>query len=438
MAIEQEDVMATDLDVDDVDEATVAVEAPVASKSDMLASEALERLRRGEVIRDVRIFDLRFKGEFPLPVRFERVELIQPNFHRANFAGDVIFDRCKIVKPTSGKGCVFGKAFDLRGSNVVKGLFRNLTIKGPWRCDGLRTFGHFQVIKGTFGDSVRFWDARLNGWAEFHLCTFAGEADFRSLHAEEGFKLVDCKFAKDALFRGACFTKRWDAGSSTFDGLLDLSRAKLHDFAYLEGIEVGPGHTFAFHNALAERILIRTEQVEGRLASEKAGEFQKAMEEYGLLKRVFEGLHRYEQEDWAFYRFKVNQRRSRPRSWKKPWSKLAQAADWLFLDLGCGYGTNPFRAVTMSGALIGIFALIYMLDVTALPIEKNPFQGAMTDPLNRVMLGLLTSVSVFTSGFGSMRDAAQGWMNLPLILESLLGTLVWGLFIVAFSRKVIR
>ena len=33
------------------------------------------------------------------------------------------------------------------------------------------------------------------------------------------------------------------------------------------------------------------------------------MQEYGLLKRVFEGLHRYEQEDWAFYRFKVNQRR---------------------------------------------------------------------------------------------------------------------------------
>jgi hypothetical protein len=434
MAIDEEDVMAPD---DAVEEAA-ALEPSVASKLDLPAVEALEKLRRGEMIRDVRITDLRFKGEFPLPIRFERVELIQPKFERAEFLGDVVFDRCKLVKPTSGKGCVFGKGLDLRGSNIVKGLFRNLTIKGPWRCDGLRTFGHFQVIKGTFGDSVRFWEARLNGWAEVHACTFAGEADFRSLHAEEGFKLVDCKFEMDALFRGATFTKRWDAGSSHFAGLLDLSRAKLHDFAYLEGIVVGPGHSVAFHNALADRILIRTEQLEGRLASEKAGEYSKAMEEYGLLKRVFEGLHRYEQEDWAFYRFKVNQRRSRPRSWRRPWSKLAQAADWLFLDLGCGYGTNPFRAVSMSGALILIFALIYMLDVTALPIEKNPFQSPMTDPMNRVMLGLLTSVSVFTSGFGSMRDAAQGWMNLPLIVESLLGTLIWGMFIVAFSRKVIR
>ena len=42
------------------------------------------------------------------------------------------------------------------------------------------------------------------------------------------------------------------------------------------------------------------------------------------------------------------------------------------------------------------------------------------------------------SGEGSLRDAAQGWMNIPMIVESLLGTLIWGLFIVAFSRKVIR
>jgi hypothetical protein len=438
MAIREEDEKTLDEAMPGLVEEESNIEVLGTAKSDLTPAEAVERLRRGETIRDVRIVDLRLKGMFPLPIRMERVELIAPKFERGEFEGDVVFDRCKIVKPTSGKGVVFAKGLDLRGSIVIKGLFRNLTVKGPLRCDGMRTFGQFQVIRGTFGDTVRFWDARLNGWIEFHECTFAGEADFRSLHAEEGFKLVECRFEGDALFRGSTFTKRWDAGSSKFHGLLDLSRAKLHDFAYLEAIEVGPDHTVAFHNALADRILIRTDQVEGRLASEKAGEYEKAMHEYGLLKRVFEGLHRYEQEDWAFYRFKVNQRRSRPRSWSRPWSKLAQAADWLFLDLGCGYGTNPFRAVRMSGFLILFFGLIYMLDVTALPIEKNPFDTPMTTPINSVMLGLLTSVSVFTSGFGSMRDAAHGWMNIPLIAESLLGTLIWGLFIVAFSRKVIR
>jgi len=45
---------------------------------------------------------------------------------------------------------------------------------------------------------------------------------------------------------------------------------------------------------------------------------------------------------------------------------------------------------------------------------------------------------VFTSGLSGIGDIAHGWMNVPLMIESLLGTLLWGLFIVAFSRKVIR
>ena len=45
---------------------------------------------------------------------------------------------------------------------------------------------------------------------------------------------------------------------------------------------------------------------------------------------------------------------------------------------------------------------------------------------------------VFTSGFGNLKELATGWMVIPLIVEALLGTLLWALFIVAFSRKVIR
>jgi len=54
------------------------------------------------------------------------------------------------------------------------------------------------------------------------------------------------------------------------------------------------------------------------------------------------------------------------------------------------------------------------------------------------MIGLITSVSVFTSGMGGIREIAQGWMNVPVMVESIMGTLLFGLFIVAFSRKVIR
>lgn len=185
-------------------------------------------------------------------------------------------------------------------------------MTGPFRCDNMRTRGRFLVEGAKFNGRVRFWEAQFQGWAEFKFCEFGDAADFRSFHAEQGFILDKCVFKNAALFRGITAAKKWQADGSRFENLLDLSKAKLHDFAYLESIEQGPGMQFAFTNALAERILVRPEQLAGRLASEQAGDHAQAMQEYGLLKRVFEGLHRHDHEDWAFYRFKVNQRRASP------------------------------------------------------------------------------------------------------------------------------
>jgi hypothetical protein len=88
--------------------------------------------------------------------------------------------------------------------------------------------------------------------------------------------------------------------------------------------------------------------------------------------------------------------------------------------------------------IIVVFGLIYATNVDSLPIQKAPFEGDKETLLNRGALGLMTSVSVFTAGLGSIREAAHGIMIVPLAAEALLGTLLWGLFIVAFSRKVIR
>ena len=117
---------------------------------------------------------------------------------------------------------------------------------------------------------------------------FAEAADFRSLHAEEGFILGKCRFDKDFLFRGSTVNKKWEADSTRFDGLLDLSKAKLHDFVYLESIQQGTEQRFAFHNTVAERLLLRIDQLD-RLASERAGQYAEAMAEYGLLKRASRG-----------------------------------------------------------------------------------------------------------------------------------------------------
>lgn len=409
-----------------------------SSRSELPPSEVLERLRRGELIEKVRVTGLRLRGEFALPIRFLNVTLVNLVVEKATFAEELAFDHCTLDRGKFTRSSTFEKGLCFTASTLIRADLRRMTVRGTFRCDNIRTRGRFLIEGAKFEGKARFWEARFLSWAEFKGCEFAEEVDFRSIHAEEGFILAGCHFRANILFRGATVQKKWQADTSRFDGLMDLSKAKLHDFVYLETIEQGPAQRFAFTNAVAERILVRPEQITGRLASEEAGDHSQAMQEYGLLKRNFEGLHRYEQEDWAFYRFKVNQRRGKARSWRTPWTKVGGCCDWLLLDHGCGYGTKPLRAVRMALAIILAFAVIYAIGINSLYVEHPPFAGPQDTLANRVMIGTLTSVSSFTSGFGDIRDAARGWMNIPLIAESLLGTLLWGLFIVAFSRKVIR
>jgi hypothetical protein len=411
-----------------------------APRATLSAREALDRLRAGAALDNVRVVNLRFRGDFPQPVRMKRVVLVQPRFDGATFQGDVQLHGCTLDRPYFERPTEFKQALDLGGSTLIRVQLNRVTVRGKLGCDNVVCRGRFLVRDCTFAAGTRFWEARFRGWAEFRNCAFAAEADLRSFHAEEGFVVGGCTFAGDVLFRGSTVSKKFEADGSRFDGLLDFSKAKLLDYVYLEGIEQGPAQRFAFTNTLGERLRIRTEQLVGRLRSEERRDHDGAMHEYAFLKRAFEALHRFDQEDWAYYRFKVNQRRCCGRSWWRPWTKLFQFLDWLVLDLGCGYCTDPFRAVRTAGLLILVFAVIYMVGIDSLHLEepKTPFDGPATQWDNRIAMGLFKSVAVFISGVSGINEMAHGWMNVPLLLESLLGTLLWGLFIVAFSRKVIR
>ena len=181
---------------------------------------------------------------------------------------------------------------------------------GPFTLENAVCKGKFLIGQSTFAGPVRLWETRFQGWTDFKTCTFQVDCDFRSFHCEEGLVLTDCQFAGNVLMRGSAVAKKLDFTNSRFEGLLDLSKAKLNDYTYLEAIQQGPKQRFALSNVIGDRLRINPEQLHGRLASEEKGDYESAMHEYAFLKRVYENLHRYEQEDWAFYRFKVNQRRS--------------------------------------------------------------------------------------------------------------------------------
>lgn len=404
--------------------------------------EALERLQQTGKLARVRVSRLKLEGEFVRPLELSEVDFEKLDIRKATFRDTVCFVKCQFNGlEFSRRPVVFEKSLTFKACAFRRSRFDAITVLGQLALDRSEFTGTIRFGRCELG-GIHCWETRFAGWAQFDECVFAPDqtADFRSVISEEGIVFRRCRFQGDLLFRGGVFSKKLDLDDSQVEGLLDLSKAKLHDYCYLEGIAAGPRQRFAFLNAVSERILVRPQQVQGRLQSEQTGDASQAMQEYGLLKANFQTLHRFDEEDWALYRFKVNQRRAKSRSWWRPWSRLSQFCDWAFLDLGCGYGTKPGRAVVTALLLMICFATIYAAGIHHFDIEHPPIADLpAAHPANRILFGLLTTVSVFTSGFGGDQlQAAHGWMLIPLAFEALLGTLLWGLFVVAFSRKVIR
>jgi len=88
--------------------------------------------------------------------------------------------------------------------------------------------------------------------------------------------------------------------------------------------------------------------------------------------------------------------------------------------------------------LIAAFAFVYGAaspDLDALEIAPRAGGGVV----DRLGFGLLVSASLFTGGLSlDLLGTATGWVRVAMVVEALLGLLLWGLFIVAFSRKIIR
>ena len=401
----------------------------------LTAEEAQQLLAEGKTIQNAVIKGLQLQGDYQEPVRLQNVDLQRCKIQNANFKKGLFFQGSDLRRVQFVDKVVITGDLDLRGTTLNRVDILKTEITGGLRMDNSTVTAAMRVTNCKIHGEVKTWQARFVDWVEFRKTQFLGKADFRSFHADEGFVAVDCRFEGEFLFRGSTVTKKLEFSRSYFAARTDFSKAKFRDVAYLETIEQGPNQQFAFQNALFDRMLIRPEQIHGRLIAEQAGHHETAAEEYGLLKNNFQHLNRYDEEDWAFYRFKVNKRRALPLY--RPLTKLCS---FLFLDIGCGYGSRPFRAIATAAILIVLFAGVYVagfqgFEDPSLPIPSLPEEHIA----NRSLFGLMTSVSVFTAGFtGEQLRNAQGWILAPLAIEALMGTLLWGLFIVAFSRKVIR
>ncbi len=420
--------------------ATMAAEPMNKTADEMTATEAVQKLRDGEPIIGVRIGRLQLRGTFEHPIVLERCECPHLQIEQATFAGSVTLQQCKIRRMRIGRKTNFAAEVNLTGCTLHSTVIRQASFAAALKTNRMTLTAHTKIEQSTFGGDVKGFGLVSDDWIEWSRCTIAGNVDLRSMELAEGFVMSRCTVVGDVNLRGSTIHKKLQLDQTSIAGTLDLAKTKLHDFVYLQDMIVTDTTRFRFVNAIADFIHVEPEQLEGRLASENDGCPGDAILEYGLLKRCYSTLHRYEEEDWAFYRFKVAQRRCRGWSWRRPGSVAARVCNYLFLDIGCGYGVQPGRALLFGAFVILAFALMYATGMQHFADANPPIRELAADGMiNRGLFGLLASVSVFTAGFtGDHLQGASGWVLLPLAVEAVLGTVLWGLFIVAFSRKVIR
>ncbi len=384
-----------------------------------------------------------------------RVEIVKSTLTRANLKGGVfekavIFRNCvienlDIQRATFRKGITF-EACEFRSPVTT---FKGFTCEGDFRIRDCTVSGKLLIANARIAGTLDAWDATFTGWVDFRNVNFGGVADFRSIDSDEGFVFTSCTFEKSALFRGASIAKKFAfVRDCKLAGCLDLQKARLHGYCYFDELIFGDEATISVWNCTPNALLIKARQIEGRLQPLKDGDHAKAAEEYGVLKNNYQRLNWLDDEDWAYYHFKREQRLAR----HGQRGRLSRFFEYMIFDLACAYGTSPLRVLGTAAIIITFFALVYTGLLLGIPGDAADMQTAIRDghpglpvyeifgatPVDKVLSAFIHATSAFVSGFDGVDKNVEGWPSILLTIEGLLGMLVLGLFIVAFSRKVVR
>ena len=420
-----------------------------------LSSAALKKkLEAGEEIKGYQIDRITLgKREIEFPINLIECKIDTLDFNKSVFQQDVFIRRCDINVLVLSDA-VFTKKFDMKKSKTGRGRIQNATFQSDANFDGAG-FAYTSFHKSTFGGKTDFSRSSFYGDATFTGTTFKDDANFIYAQIQGKGVFSQSRWEKLADFKNVQIEDDLDFFGATFKGKLLLNSAVVKlsinlAYAHLEnrtdfgdvmarrnivltGTNLGEKQGFRFSNVATSAIILERETVEGHVFPEAEGKYRQASKEYGFLRTNFQSLNRFEDEDWAYYNFKRMERKARKTSYN-PIKWLLNLLEYLFLDLGCGYGTKPFRTIGASGILILGFAAVYFFYFRNVAIIEN--YGVSSITLNKLLHSLNISVVAFSGGYGDL--VIKGSIKLVAMLEYLAGVVFMGVFVVSFSRKVIR
>ncbi len=415
-----------------------------------------EKIDAGEKIEGVHIERLSIgRRQISKPINLIECTIDLLDFNNSTFTEDVVVRRCTIDNVVLSEA-TFEKKCDFKRSIIAHGRVQRANFKGDAsfesamigfcsfhqsvfneEADFSRTTykgeGTFQEVQ--FKKGANFTHADFPEKATFKKTQWGEKAIFTNIEIRGDMELQDAKFEGDIHFNNSVCHLSVDLTQSTLMGRTDFSNIKVDRSLILQGMTLGPKQGFVFKNACTTSIVFTREIVEGHVFPEQDGLYLEASREYSFLRTAFQRINLFDDEDWAYYQFKKCERMGTPLSYN-PLKLLHRLLEYIFLDLGCGYGTKPFRTLGLSFILVLSFGFIYFLALGTQPSPES--YGFNADIVNKLIYGFDSSLIAFSGGYSDLPNRICGSLKIIAMIEYMIGVVLMGLFIVAFSRKVIR
>lgn len=424
----------------------------VETRAKMTPEEAQRRLIAGEPLTGISLERLVLSGRtFERPIVITDCSIRMIDLNRCTFKEDFTFRRNRVGSIVINDS-VFEKKADLKKNDFRRMRAPRCTFRGDatFSNSAMASCSFFKsrfeaktdFSRCEFREDPNFEEVHFGGFTTFWFARFSGSVSLRGARAESMLELrridvTDSMNFREAHLLGgvdageAAFGRNIDFAEATLGGFIDFHRAQVGQNLTLRGANLEDGQGFRFLGLSASRILLGRETVEGHIHHENEKKYWFASQEYAFLWSVFRQNSMFEEEDWAYYGFKRLERRGLPRTWN-PLTLLWRGLTYLLLDIGCGYGTAPFRTFGVCGAIVVVFAFVYFFAIPY-PADADYQLGA----LNHAAFAFDMSVTAFSGSYADV-PPAFGPHKYIGIVEYLLGVLFIGLFVVAFSRKVIR
>jgi len=278
----------------------------------------------------------------------------------------------------------------------------------------------------TFEEIMTFFSAIFQDEVDFYWTQFKSIANFIGVTFQSDVKFIDSAFHEESFFAKATFR-----GDADFREAKFFQGAKLLEAKFLKRVDFGGLHSL-------QPLSITWKQLDGHMTYNRAN--------YAFVLKNFQQLGYTDDYDDCYYDFRVQIRRNES-SWYSP----SRFAEWVFLDLTCGYGVKPFRAIFWCILVIISFAWLYQMG----GIKKRYHEKQPSNPRTKwkkFQDALIFSLSTFTTlrygdWYPTEKRICLRFLNLEIpflrihtwaMLEGLIGWLLLALFLVTLSRRWIR